>query len=142
MSEPDGKYIWNVERLCQYIDVRRWFVETVSNVTFIGPLPLETKRSGHSKYTSPELRGVIREFVIAENEATRPITAQLIANHVAKVMEKKNKIPVRRLLRRIDDDEDDVDDGGYAGDEAYCSSGNDDADDQVVIYSFQHTSQK
>ncbi|KAG3100953.1 hypothetical protein PI125_g14587 [Phytophthora idaei] len=37
--------------------------------------PLETKRSGHSKYTSPELKGVIREFVIAENEATRPITA-------------------------------------------------------------------
>ncbi|KAG3116362.1 hypothetical protein PI124_g5620 [Phytophthora idaei] len=35
-----------------------------------------------------------------------------------------------------DDDEDDVDDGGDAGDEAYCSSGNDDADDQVVIYSF------
>ncbi|KAG3020171.1 hypothetical protein PC128_g5302 [Phytophthora cactorum] len=45
--------------------------------------PRETKRSGHSKYTSPELKGVIREFVIAENEATRPITAQPIASHVA-----------------------------------------------------------
>ncbi|KAG2798055.1 hypothetical protein PC112_g21522 [Phytophthora cactorum] len=56
-------------------------------------LQLQSSRSGHSKYTSPELRGVIREFVIAENEATRPITAQLIANYVAKVMEKKNKIP-------------------------------------------------
>ncbi|KAG3169022.1 hypothetical protein PI124_g1008 [Phytophthora idaei] len=28
MSEPDNKCVWNVERLCQYIDVRRWFVET------------------------------------------------------------------------------------------------------------------
>ncbi|KAG6974400.1 hypothetical protein JG688_00003103 [Phytophthora aleatoria] len=28
MPEPDGKCVWNVKRLCQYIEVRRWFVET------------------------------------------------------------------------------------------------------------------
>ncbi|KAE9094643.1 hypothetical protein PF010_g17020 [Phytophthora fragariae] len=55
--------------------------------------PHATKRSGQSKYSSPDLRGIIREFVIAENEATRPITAQLIANHVAKIMNKKKTIP-------------------------------------------------
>ncbi|KAG1711378.1 hypothetical protein DVH05_008632 [Phytophthora capsici] len=28
MPQPNGKRVWNVERLCEYIDVRRWFIET------------------------------------------------------------------------------------------------------------------
>ncbi|GMF67002.1 unnamed protein product [Phytophthora fragariaefolia] len=28
MSLPNGKQVWNVERLCQLIDVRRWLLET------------------------------------------------------------------------------------------------------------------
>ncbi|KAG6950385.1 hypothetical protein JG687_00014290 [Phytophthora cactorum] len=53
--------------------------------------PRETKRTDQSKCTSLELRGVIREFVIAENESTRPITAQLISTQVANVMNKQKR---------------------------------------------------
>jgi len=28
IPRANGKRVWNVERLCQYIDVRQWFVET------------------------------------------------------------------------------------------------------------------
>ncbi|KAK1929788.1 hypothetical protein P3T76_014634 [Phytophthora citrophthora] len=49
----------------------------------------QSKQLGQSKYSSAKLRTTIREFVIA----TRPVTAQIIANHVAKVMDKKTKIP-------------------------------------------------
>ncbi|RLN59917.1 hypothetical protein BBJ28_00016612 [Nothophytophthora sp. Chile5] len=79
-------------------------MSTTSIFLYIVLKPAERKRSIQSKYTSSELRAVIRQFVIDENEATRPITAQLVANHVAKVMNKEKKIParsMRRLLRRM-----------------------------------------
>ncbi|RLN97448.1 hypothetical protein BBJ28_00025575 [Nothophytophthora sp. Chile5] len=81
--------------------------ETASPFSGIVPamsIDTTTKRGGRKKYTALEIRSVIRQFVIDENEATRPITAAIIASHVAKVLQKEKLIPVRsmrRLLRRM-----------------------------------------